>query len=177
MANPRSLVIVASSSPQYVNNTGELHDRATGAVASTAEDRALFWESGTRSALSPIAAAKSPVLLVHSIPDPSAPKEDWGAAQCPAVEVLLERRPSQPPAHADMERRQAPARAAELAAIQSLNGVVGIDFTDDLCSPSRCNTYADGRLLYRDGTHLSPDGARLLTDRFTQLIEENARPS
>ena len=52
----------------------------------------------------------------------------------------------------------------------------GLDYLDTsnfFCDQVACVRYKDGQWLYKDGTHLSIYGARLLIPTFTQLLREN----
>ena len=74
-----------------------------------------------------------------------------------------------------MVANQRLSQNAENAALDQASGAVAVDFTPDICTPTRCETLRDGVWLYRDSAHLSIAGAKTLTDRFSQIIAANVR--
>jgi peptidoglycan/LPS O-acetylase OafA/YrhL len=52
-------------------------------------------------------------------------------------------------------------------------GLNYLDTANFFCDEVACLRYKDGQWLYKDGTHLSIYGARLLIPTFTQLLKEN----
>ena len=71
------------------------------------------------------------------------------------------------PSRAEVEARQAYARArlAEVAARHPNVEVVPV--LDRLCSRDRCATQRDGDILYADDDHLSRPGSRLVAGLLT----------
>ena len=66
----------------------------------------------------------------------------------------------------------AASRAAAIAAVSNMSA---LDFEETLCGRDRCSTSRGDTILYRDGEHLSVDGALLLADGFYQAIVAHAR--
>ena len=71
----------------------------------------------------------------------------------------------------------APARRAEDAAIDDRADVHAVDFDDRLCTTDTCATNRGRFFVFRDGGHLSVDGALELTPTFATLIDRYAEPT
>jgi peptidoglycan/LPS O-acetylase OafA/YrhL len=168
-----ALVIVASSSSQWVNNDGTLIDPRSGEKASTPEARAGVWQDGLTTVLRDLDQAGIPTVVVHPVPHFGDVKEDWLPATCPVVRIFAKSCGTSID-RGEVERQQQPARDAENRAVADVPGSTAVDFTDVLCSAVACVTDRDGRWLYRDAAHLSVDGALTLTDQFRQLITDHA---
>jgi hypothetical protein len=168
-----ALVIVASSSSQWVNNDGTLIDPRSGEKASTPETRAGVWQDGLTTVLRDLEQAGIPTVVVHPVPHFGDVKEDWLPATCPAVRIFAKSCGTSID-RGRVERQQQPARDAENRAVAAVPGSTAVDFTDVLCSPVACVTDRDGRWLFRDAAHLSVDGALTLTDQFRQLVTDHA---
>jgi peptidoglycan/LPS O-acetylase OafA/YrhL len=172
-----ALVIVAMSSPQYMNDREDsldLRDARSGEVGSTPEAKSRVYENGLARVLGELTDARIPVVVVHTVPQFGDLAEDWSTLSCPAVRILTNTCGTSM-SRAEAEQRQARARQAEKRAAARVAGVATADFTGDLCSATTCVTDRDGRSLYRDATHLSADGALTLVGRFRALIRDHAR--
>jgi lysophospholipase L1-like esterase len=177
--SPPALVIVAMSSPQYMNDREDsldLRDVRSGEVASTPEAKSRIYENGLARVLAELTDARIPVVIVHTVPQFGDLAEDWSTLSCPAVRILTGTCGTSM-SRAEAEQRQARARQAEKRAAARVPGVATADFTGDLCSATACVSDRDGRSLYRDATHLSADGALTLVGRFRELIRDHARLS
>jgi peptidoglycan/LPS O-acetylase OafA/YrhL len=174
------LVIIAVASVDYltkVEGSWELHDPRTGEVAATSERQAAMWEDGLVSVLDELAAAGIPTLVVDTVPHPGQFATDWLPQECAAIRFYDRTCGRFSIDRAQVDGWQRPAREAQDRAVERVAGSASADFTDDLCSPEACTSERNGTILYRDGDHLSVDGARTLTDHARELILEHvARP-
>jgi hypothetical protein len=177
--SPPALVIVAVSSSQVVNaGGGYLRDPRTGEVATTPAARARLYEHGLESVLDALATAGIPTVVINPVPHLGDASTDWQGSTCPFVRIT---------AHdcgasidrVQVERQQRLARTAEQEAVARVpaGAASAADFTDALCSVTSCTTSRHGVWMYRDGAHLSVDGALTLTGRFRQLISAHAAGS
>jgi len=172
-----ALVVIASSSTHYFNNSAyQFRDPRTGAIGTTPAAKAPIWEGGIASVLRQLVEAGIPAMVVHTVPHPNQDVPNWGPATCPAVRVFTDSC-GYAIGRDLVEQQQRPAREAEKVAVGKVPGATSADFTDDLCAADVCATTRDGRWLYMDGDHISVEGARTLTDRFRQLIDDHARSS
>jgi hypothetical protein len=176
-ARSPALVIIASSSSQYIDERGQLRDPRTGAVADTPDEKAALWERGLAPVLEQLAEAGIPTLVVNPVPHLGAFGSDWQRTICPAVRIYTHSCGEASIDRAKIERQQQAARDAENQAVAGVPSAASVDFTDDLCSPEACTTDRDGLWLYRDGDHLSVDGALTLTDRFREVIAAHVTPA
>ena len=63
---------------------------------------------------------------------------------------------------------------AEDAAVSAVPSASAVSLQPLLCSARQCPSTRRGLMLYRDGTHLSVDGALTLTGEFKRLIRSRA---
>jgi peptidoglycan/LPS O-acetylase OafA/YrhL len=167
-----TLVIIASSSSQWVNNDGGFRDPASGQTARSSATRAEMWEQGLGSVVRQLSDRGIPTLIIHPVPHLGDVSAAWQPVTCPAIRIFSHSCGDTTVERAVVERQQQLARDAENRAVAGQDGATTIDFTEDLCSAESCASKRDGVALYRDGTHLSVDGALTLTDRFRQLIRD-----
>ena len=110
-----------------------------------------------------------PLLLVHPMPEfPQA------AQSCTTIRIITDGCASTV-ARQTVRSRLARAKQAEQAAIAVSRNAWALDFEDEICTGERCSTSRDGTILYRDGSHLSIDGALRLTDDFYRAIASRVR--
>jgi hypothetical protein len=109
------------------------------------------------------------VILVH--PGPELPTDSDGSA---VIRILLHSTPATV-SRSEVDRARSPAVGAENRAISAVTGASSLDFEDTVCGPTTCSSDRGGRFRYRDSTHLSVDGALLLTHRFLLEIGRRAR--
>ena len=169
-----ALVIVASSSLEYLHdhNGVTFRDPSTGLVAHTSTDKARLWSRGLASMLQAFSRADVPAVLVHNVPH----FKGFSTLTCPGFKVYRQAsRCNEVVSRTTMVANQRLSQNAENAALDQASGAVAVDFTPDICTPTRCETLRDGVWLYRDSAHLSIAGAKTLTDRFSQIIAANVR--
>jgi hypothetical protein len=111
-----------------------------------------------------------PVVVVHPIPRLAISPE-----RCAVISILSNACGSST-ARTDAERELRLAIGAEQAAVAHASLASTLDLDRNLCGPTRCASMRHGVLLYRDGEHLSVQGALTLTDRFARAIRSRARP-
>lgn len=173
-----ALVVLAASSAEYVGDPSiELRDPLTGERSTDEQEKAAIWERGVNRVVTDLAEAGVPSVVVKTIPQlGTALGDDWKGEVCPAVQILRKACGGSGD-RAAIAREQAPADRAEERAVADVPESTTAEVADVVCSPTRCATYRDGRWIYRDATHLTVDGAELLTDRFAQVIRSRARPT
>jgi hypothetical protein len=169
---PPALVILAASGPLYLSSTATFQDPRTGRTATTSASKARMWTVGLGRTLERLDAVGVPAVVVHTVPQWRV----WDPRDCANALVYL----SPHSCGADQTRAEVAAFrrdaiAADDAALRRVPGTVGVDFLDDLCA-RECRTNRGDFWIYRDGRHLSVDGARRLTPRFREIVEADARP-
>jgi hypothetical protein len=82
-------------------------------------------------------------------------------------------RPHPRPSSTSRERAEAESRGvmSALATLTDRSGLVLIDPVAAVCDATTCSQFRDG-WIYRDGSHLSPDGARLLRPAIDAALLE-----
>jgi peptidoglycan/LPS O-acetylase OafA/YrhL len=172
-----SLVFLSTSSSSITNTrAGTLTDPTTDEVASTPEALARVWEGGVTRVLAQLADAGVPTVFIHTVPNFGVGGHWWNAETCPAIRIYTESC-GRTDSRSSVEQQQRLSRDAEERALTSVPTATSVDFTDQLCSADACSTRRDDTWLYRDGTHLSIDGALTLDHVFSELIAEHASPS
>jgi len=166
------LVIIAASGPIYLTSATTFTDPTTGRVGTTAATKAQLWSAGLRRVLERLHAAHVPTVVVHTVPQWLT----WDPRACADVRVYLAPRScgaDQTLAEVAAFRRD--SLAADDRALRAVPGAVGVDFLTDLCDAT-CATNRGNFWVYKDGRHLSVEGALTLTRRFESIVREYARP-
>lgn len=158
---PPVLVVVSVATDVYLTRP-RLRVHLTSDAAATSEVALL---TGLETTLGMLTDAGMTVLLVETIPK----FEPWTLAACSTLRLRWSPDAcavSATRADADIARGRATRleRAAAAAA-----GARTVDLADALCG-TRCPTRRDGIWLYRDGGHLSVDGAVLMTSPMRTAI-------
>ena len=172
--HPR-LVVLASWGSGYIENPRyAFRDPLTGRTARDAEAKAVAWQVGYTSVLRQLAGAGIPTALVHTIPlFPT-----WQLNQCPAVRAFASLESCGISAsRSAISEQQALSYGAEHRAVEAVPESTEIDFNNELCSAAECTTNRQAFFVYRDGSHLSVNGALVLTPRFEDLIARHATPA
>jgi peptidoglycan/LPS O-acetylase OafA/YrhL len=173
-AGHASLVITASNATRATRESGfRFVDPVSGASSSGVDGKAAIWGRGLARTLTTLARGGTPVVFVHNVPQFGA----FDLRTCPGYLV------ARSPARCGVTRNRdavraeaAPARRAEDAALDDRADVHAVDFDDRLCTADRCATNRGRFFVFRDGGHLSVDGALELTPTFASLIGRYARP-
>lgn len=164
-----TVVVVAASGSDYVDNSRfQLRDPRTHLTARTRATKAALWRQGLASVLSRLAAVGSRTVVVSTVPHFGS----WALSGCPAFRLYDDvRRCGDSRSLADVVRDQEAALRAERAAVAATRTSVDVDFTGVLCRKNTCATNVGDFFVYRDGGHLSVDGALTLVPQFERLIE------
>jgi peptidoglycan/LPS O-acetylase OafA/YrhL len=161
------LVMIASSSSEYVDGDFHLGDAAPGAPIAK---RAKIWGDGVAKVVGRLDEAGIPTLVVHTVPH-IAEKTAWLPQLCPPVWAYTDvGRCDRSVSRASIERQQAPARDIERVVVSGMRRASSVDFTGDICALDRCAARRGDVWLYHDGTHLSIAGARLLEQPMTKAM-------
>lgn len=167
-----SLVVVAARTDLYVESTtgNSLAPMERGAFATEPDAKGRVWQQGLEVVLRRLGAAGVPVLVVHPVPHLPLPLDE-----CAVLRVLTRTCTGTRLRTAVREelRRSFDVEAAAVAAVPPVRA---IDLANDLCGGTRCSSVRGGVALYRDGDHLSVEGALTLTDTFFREIAAEARP-
>ncbi|HWM14134.1 MAG TPA: acyltransferase family protein [Gaiellaceae bacterium] len=164
-----NLVILAARSDKYIENPEyELGDGA-GRMTGAPDAKARIWEAGLARTLERLRRAGVPVLVVHPVP-----VFPYSTESCATLRIILTGCSTSTPL-AEVEKRLHRARRAEDRAVAAVTGAATIDFTEGLCGEERCSTARGNTVLYRDGEHLSIEGALPLSDSFYDAIVTRAR--
>jgi peptidoglycan/LPS O-acetylase OafA/YrhL len=166
---PPTLVVIAASATTYVDDSRfQLRDPRTHETARTREAKAAMWSAGLSSVLSRFALAGTRTIVVNTVPH----FQTWALIDCPAFRLYRDvRLCGESRNRAAVRREQQAASRAEHVAVAANPGSVDVDFTDALCTKSACETNIGDFFVYRDGGHLSVDGALTLAPRFEELIK------
>jgi peptidoglycan/LPS O-acetylase OafA/YrhL len=164
-----TVVVLAASSTDYINNNRfRLRDPHTNKVARTRAAKAAMWSTGLARVLERFADAGTHTIVVNTAPHFA----NWALTECPAFRLYRgERRCGESRPLSAVRREQEAARRAEDAAVAIASRSVDIDFTDALCPLGVCATNRGAFFVFRDGAHLSVDGALTLVPLFDQLIK------
>lgn len=158
-----SLVITAARSDGYINGHVGLGARG-GPVAGSRAEKSRLWQVGLTTVLRRLNQADIPVLVVSSVPetatDPTA---------C-AVLLVATRSCRTVVRRASVDAALQASRTVQRSAIAAVTHSRALDLEDAFCSRTSCSSSSRGRLLYRDGSHLSVTGGLLLTNRFYGAI-------
>ena len=160
------VVVLAAASSEYI-----LLDRITlrrdGVEARTPDAKAEMWERGLAAVARELSHAGIPAIVVHPVPNFA----HFDGNKCPAVRIFLGATTcGESLTRAQVVDQQALPFRAERDAIRGLAGVSALDFTNDLCTASKCSTNVAKRWRYRDGAHLSVPGSLRLSDRFAREV-------
>jgi peptidoglycan/LPS O-acetylase OafA/YrhL len=166
-----SLVIMAARSDGYIENaeTG-LGPPAGENTVHGASAKARLWQKGIGSVLATLNRAGVPAVVVHALPELPA---DSAAS---AVILILERASPSSSLRSAVDRRLRRSLVAENRAIAAAKAAWGLDVENAVCGAARCSSTLGGHFMYRDGEHLSVDGALTLTRPFYDALVAHARP-
>jgi peptidoglycan/LPS O-acetylase OafA/YrhL len=114
-------------------------------AVTTAEEKARLWELGLRSLLHRLVRAGVPVIFVY----PTPVFAEWTSAEGCAVVRLLTRTCEPAVSRAAVDRERKLAVSADRSALAGVPGAFGLDFIDELCTPSACRTTRNGIAMYR----------------------------
>ncbi|MSO37898.1 MAG: acyltransferase [Acidimicrobiia bacterium] len=174
LADPPAAVVLAASTPIYLRSAGVFfRDPVTGHVARSPRDKASLWTRGLTRTLDRLNAAGIPVVVIHTVPQ----WLEWDTRGCAAVRFYLSPRSCGTTQSRDsVTEFRTPALDAEQRAISEVPSSTGIDFIDQICSAKACATNIDDAWLYKDGRHLSVQGALGLEDDFVAILRERIDP-
>ena len=180
VAHPPELVVLAGAADLRIagfeEDVVDIADPDTGARLDDPAARAVAWRDGLARVVDRLVGADIPVLIVH--PVPKAP--GWDPEGCAAVRYLLD----EDGCAADAGRRYRDVahivRDFERSVAADRTGVATLDLWPLVCPTDPCRTRQHGQWLFRDGTHLSIEGAMLarplLADAMAAVSGAEARP-
>jgi hypothetical protein len=173
-----SLVVDAARTDKYVDAYGAGDTGGDqyglgipgGPLSRRSAARARLWEEGLLRTLRRLNGVGTPVLVVHPIPIVGATP-----AACAVVRILASE------CRASVARESALAELAPIVrieddAVHRAPVASAVGFANELCGPATCASERGTTVTYWDPTHLSVDGARMLTGDFFRLVEAHARP-
>jgi hypothetical protein len=124
------------------------------------------WEQGARDTFAALARQGVKVRFIrdtpfadYDVPDCLAQAEWDGRMQCPAPVSAVALSPD--------------VYAAEERAAQGLGNVKFLDLSDRMCGPDRCYLEVGGRVIYRDGDHLTASFSRTLGAVLFQRLRDS----
>jgi len=162
------LVVVAARTDHYVEGTKIGLGGLSGGTTYSPSAKALLWRTGLEDYLRTLGSAGIPALVIHPVPvleiDPGT---------CAVFRVLTERCTADAARHS-VDRYLERSVRAEDAAVSAVPSASAVSLEPLLCSARQCPSTRRGLMLYRDGTHLSVDGALTLTGEFARLIHSRA---
>jgi peptidoglycan/LPS O-acetylase OafA/YrhL len=157
------LVVIAARTDHYLDDPQIGLQPGGGPAAYSSAAKARLWRAGLERFLRRLGAAGIPTLVVHPVP---ALAIDPGT--CAVLRVLTAS------CTATASRRSVDdllrvSGQIESAAVAAAPKARAVSFESLLCT-NVCASARDGRMLYRDSTHLSVDGALTLTPAFERLL-------
>jgi len=162
--NPPTIVVLANRDDLNISKPEQGYARPNGTVTYNQAEKERLLQQGLRRVLVRLARAGVRVELVRPVPlMPLAP------ADCAVIRVLLGNCESSI-SRADVDRELEPAARVERLAARAAPLTHIVDFEPQLCGTTRCSTIRKGTILYFDRDHLSPAGARTLTEPFERIF-------
>jgi hypothetical protein len=130
------------------------------------EERAYpqVFEAGLRATLDRLLAAGKEVVFIHQVPELGF--DPRSCAGLRPLRLAKSDRPTCSVPREAVEARQRAYRAIVNSVLRDYPSVREFDPLPHLCDERECHAVRDGRMLYRDGDHLSIDGSLELARRF-----------
>ena len=172
LSNQPSGQVVMASSGEWLNMDTVQFVADNGQLATDARAKSPVWSKGLAATSEEVRAAGHEPVLVETTPHLAGSLLTWwNPIECQNWTLL-----SQPDACGtsvalEEERsRLAPVYDAEIQAAQETNTRY-LRVVDDLCPGGVCAANRDGEWIYRDGLHISPQGARSLAASFIEGLQ------
>jgi peptidoglycan/LPS O-acetylase OafA/YrhL len=162
-----NLVVVAGRDDQYVYSYGI--GKPGDPLTRNTPTRIRLWGEGLRATVRTLAARHIPVVVVAPVPLLPVPSGD-----CATVRILTSSCAGSV-SRRTVDEELGPVVRAERAAVAAAHDAAAIDFEGVLCTRARCSSTHGGTVLYRNGSHLSVEGALALTPRFRAVIAAHVR--
>jgi peptidoglycan/LPS O-acetylase OafA/YrhL len=165
-----ALVIIAARTDRYVEAGYHIGLRVGSAPAVyDPAEKERVWSRALHTTVARLGRAGIRVLLVHPVPEfPHALQE------CTVLRILRNGCATTVSV-GEETKRLGRSLEADRDALASLPSSWALDFRHRLCPRGECASARDGVILYRDGEHLSVDGALTLTGSFYAAIVAHAR--
>lgn len=169
-------IVVLGFTGLYVTGADYALESPAGGVVRDTDGRTGIFADAIASSVKRINAMGHTVILVEPVTSfarPDSNEKLWATmiADCSLLTALS--RGECMPAVLDngtIDKAQGAVWKAIREAAKRV-GVTTIDTQDSLCSPvSGCSTWKSGTWLYRDATHLSVRGSKLLKDTFVESL-------
>lgn len=149
-------LVVLSESDQVVTERGQV-----GLHAVSPQD----WERGLRATASYLDSRDVKTVIIADVPRP-----EFDVPTCLSRAAAR----SHSPQDCNVSRSAAlneGARSAERAAVTGLSNVRLLDFADQLCPNQICQTLVDGKVVFRDGDHLTSSFSQSLAPVLKREME------
>lgn len=149
-------LVVLSESDQVVTERGQV-----GLHAVSPQD----WERGLRATASYLDSRDVKTVIIADVPRP-----EFDVPTCLSRAAAR----SHSPQDCNVTRSAAlneGARSAERAAVTGLSNVRLLDFADQLCPNQICQTLVDGKVVFRDGDHLTSSFSQSLAPVLKREME------
>ena len=165
--NPPDVVVVASASDSYIRDGSYEFVRNDGTRVKTVEGKRLAWQEGTKSVVDLLERQGTQVVVINPAPKFGT----WDPRECAAIRRLVDASScGVTRSTTDLRRWRAPAVNAERQALAGSSAKL-IDVFEQLCPSERCATEQAGSWTWRDGSHITVDASRGLTDVFSSLAQ------
>ena len=160
------LVFLARNSDGYIESPRFQTLGADGTfVDSDPDSKAAAWEAADERMIRRLEAAGIGVVIINPVPK----FPGWETVDIAPIRLVLPLRWVErtfPRAYALNARR----RATDAEVLAAADGAEVLDVFDDLCPDDPCSTNQDGRVIYRDGGHISVLSARGFKPEFERLM-------
>lgn len=174
--SPPDLIFLANSTTYLDSEFYSLVDPDTGERADSREAKIAIYERRLQATVSQLVAAGSEVIVIDTVPYIKVQAHsgdgltDWQPSLCGFAGNVSAANCAVSISRADIDESRGDTLQMVTNAVDPIPNASSLDIIDDLCTPTECSTLHNDVWTYRNGTHLSVEGALSLTDRFTEVI-------
>lgn len=164
------IVIMGATDFYWIDGTNTIvHDDT---VAETRHEKIMFFEQGLARALERLSSAGHSVVVVQTVPNWTG-IYGWQLDTCTRNQILLgckQQMPLEVTRQQTAEVRQVVERHAKIF------DAVLVDFSNQICPNGVCETYQNGRWVYRDSTHITNVFSARLAPEWVSIISGAENP-
>lgn len=168
VAQSPGTVVISNSNAYWSLDTYATGPDAGSLTNDTETKRALYRASMERLVRT-LESAGHQVLVMQTVPNWGM-GPGWEPLKCSIGDITGGDCRAEMP-RSDTEQQQAIERDLTQAAVEAAGGQM-VEPRDALCADGTCRTEANGRVLYRDESHLSRPGSELLAPLFVAAIAD-----
>jgi peptidoglycan/LPS O-acetylase OafA/YrhL len=176
IAHPPTVVAIANGIARYVDyNDVTLVDHATGAVATTEQQKDRVWQAGLERVVARLRQAGIRVVVIDVVPTPWANDVDVAKGLCSPLLLMVD------PARCDPETfTVSSGRTPQLQRIDAAAAAAGgaeiWDFDKEICPSGRCVARRNGALVWSDPLHITVAASKSLVPAAAALLAHPGGP-